>query len=243
MSDENPQDNAAKEVVPPEEIKANVEQEKVERPTETAQARNFAELRRQKEELQKTLEYQQQVIEEMRNAKKVPEPVDELESIGDEEYIPKGKVKKIAMKEAQRIAKEEMTRMVQEQHKASFKDRLKSKYSDFDDVVNNETLALLQEQDPELANTIGENQDPYKMGMTAYKYIKALGIVEKVPGSRRVKEVDKKIEENKTFVQSPQTYDKRPLAQAFRMTKEEKNKLYEEMMQYASMASSVPELH
>ena len=56
---------------------------------------------------------------------------------------------------------------------------------------------------------------------------------------RHAKEVEKKIEKNEKTVQSPQAYNKRPMAQAFSMTNMsdgEKTKLYEEMMGYASQA-------
>ena len=113
---------------------------------------------------------------------------------------------------------------------------LKAKYTDFDDVVNPETIAILEEQEPELAQTIIDLKDPYKIGMQTYKYIKALNIVDSVPQARRSKEVGKKIEENKKTVQSPQAFDKRPMAQAFKLTETEKTKLYEEMMSCASQA-------
>jgi hypothetical protein len=64
----------------------------------------------------------------------------------------------------------------------------------------------------------------------------------KVPDSRRSKEIDQKLEKNAKTVQSPLANDKRPMAQAFKLTEAEKSQLQDEMMRYAAFASSVPEM-
>ena len=56
-----------------------------------------------------------------------------------------------------------------------FMDRLNRQYSDFSEVVNPETLSILEEKEPELAATIADLKDPYKIGVQSYKYIKAMG--------------------------------------------------------------------
>jgi hypothetical protein len=170
---------------------------------------------------------------------KAPE-VDEFDQIGDDEYISKGKVNALVHKKAAKIAEDIAQRKVDEAlHKrdqANFLNNLKSKFTDFDDVVNADTLSLLEQNDPELAQTIADLKDPYKMGIQSYKYIKALGLSEKVPETRRAKEIDKKLEKNAKTIQSPQAFDKRPMAQAFKLTDTEKTELYKEMMGFASQA-------
>ncbi len=115
---------------------------------------------------------------------------------------------------------------------------MKNKFSDFEDVVNPETLELLEQQDPELAKSIADVGDPYKIGLQTYKYIKSMGLAEKVPGSRRSKEVEKKIEQNQKTVQSPQAFDKRPMAQTFKLTEAMKNELYKEMVEAARLVGN-----
>jgi hypothetical protein len=100
-----------------------------------------------------------------------------------------------------------------------------------------ETLELLETKDPELAETIAQLKDPYKMGIQSYKYIKALGLQNELPTARRHKEIEKKLEKNAKSVQTPMAYDKRPIAQAFKATEADKRRLYEEMMQYAQQSS------
>lgn len=179
-------------------------------------------------------------------AQNQPKPeVDEFDSIGADEYIPKGKVERLVEKKAQKyaeaIAKKEVENYFQKQNQSQFLDRLNRQYSDFNKIVNPETLSLLEEKEPELAQTIADLKDPYKIGMQSYKYIKAMGISEKAPESRRQKEIEKAIDKSEKTVQSPMAYDKRPIAQAFQLTDAMKKDLYREMHGYAAFASSVPE--
>jgi hypothetical protein len=217
--------------------------QKVESPkVEDRQERNWKEMRRRQQELERDLQLQRDMNEKLMSLATQSNPqkqeIDELDSIGDDEFIPKGKVNKLVEKKAARIAEEiakrETEKIFQQQKQSQFMDRLKSKYADFDEIVNSETMALLEEQDPELATSIADLKDPYKIGMQCYKYMKAMNLVEKIPQSRRAKEVDKKIEQNSKTVQTPQAYDKRPMAQAFKMSKQEMANIYKEMMSYAS---------
>ncbi len=197
-------------------------------------------LRRQQRELNHIVKSQQEVIEQLKAAQVAkPEP-DEFDAISDAEYLDKGKIKKLVVKEAQRIAQKEAQvqaeRLIKERDQSQFMDKLKRQFNDFDDVVTPESLAILEEQDPELANMIAELKDPYKIGLQSYKYIKALNLTEKVPQARREREIEKKLEKNAKTVQTPQAYDKRPMAQAFQLTDVEKKNLYSEMTKYASMS-------
>lgn len=165
--------------------------------------------------------------------------VDELDNVSDDDYLPKGQVKKLLQREretARKIAQEEVQKTLHEQEKSQFHTRLKSKFSDFDEVVNPETLELLEQQNPDIARTIVKLQDPYDMGLQSYTFIKSLGLAQKIPESRRAKEIDKKIEQNKKTVQSPLAYEKRPMAQTFQMTEEYLSEVNKEMMKYANFA-------
>lgn len=218
-------------------------QEGIETKVEDSQEKNWRELNRAKKELEKKAKMQEEWIEKlMRNQNPHPasqvQEVDELDSIADDDHLVKSQSRKLVKKEVAPLQKriDELEMQLQQQSQFNRLNSLKGKFSDFDEVVNPETLAILEEQEPELAQTICELKDPYKIGVQSYKYIKALNISEKIPSSRRSREVERKIESNKKTVQSPQAFDKRPMAQAFKMSEEEKSKLYEEMMGYASRA-------
>jgi hypothetical protein len=239
------QNSEVEEVAPQEE--ANVVQEspaqEVQR-EESRQERNWREMRQQKAELERELrsarELNQKILEaQLANAQVRQQEPDEIDQLDDNEYVPKATVKKIVEREANKIIKaavSEVEKAQKAREDSQFMDRLKRQYSDFEDIVNVDTMRLLEEQDPELASTIVELKDPYKIGVQTYKYIKAMNLSEKVPSSRRVKEVEKKLEQNNKTVQTPQAYDKRPLAAAYKMTEDQKAELYKEMMGYASQA-------
>lgn len=54
--------------------------------------------------------------------------------------------------------------------------KLKSEYPDIEKVVNEDTLAMLKEQEPEIAASLAANPDYYKKAKAAYKMIKNLGL-------------------------------------------------------------------
>lgn len=214
-------------------------------PVEDTQDRNWRELNRVKRELEKKAKIQEELIEKLLKHQQPTQvnqvqEIDELDQIPDDDHLMKGQSKKLVKKEVAPLQKriDELEAKLQQQTQVNQFENLKRKYSDFDEVVNPETIAIFEEQEPELAQAIIETQDPYKKWIQTYKYIKASNISEQVPKARRAREIDKRLESNKKTVQSPQAFDKRPMAQAFKMTEAEKTKLYEEMMHYASQAGS-----
>lgn len=242
---------AVQEIAPPETSpqEESPKQEAQAPQIDERQDRNWREMRRINSELERKVKMQEEMMAQLlqRGASTPPpsQPIDELDSIPDDDYIPKGQVKKLIKKaeeRAEKIAQEAVQKSLQEREKSQFADRLRSKFTDFDDVVNPETLELLEQQDPELAKTIASSGDPYAMALQSYKFIKSMGIAEKAPVARRAKEIDRKIEQNAKTVQSPQAFDKRPMAQTFRMTETQKKALFEEMNSYASLAGGVPKI-
>ncbi len=226
-----------------EEPKQELVQQEVQ---DQVQERNWRATRTRLNDLEKELKRKDELLEKIlsRENSQPQKMVQEEPEEPDEEYVPKGKVKKIARKEIEPLEKklERLEQEIQRKHQYDLINGLRSRYQDFDDVVNADTLSILEEKEPELAKTIEDLKDPYKIGIQSYKYIKALGLMNEVPGKRRVKEVEKKIEQNSKTVQSPQAFDKRPMAQAYRMTSAEKSALYQEMTMYGNMASSAPEI-
>jgi hypothetical protein len=217
---------------------------------ESKQDRNWREMRRVNAELERKAKAQEELIQgllkqQMGMQQTQTQPADELDSISDADYLAKGDVKKLLQKEREAIRKEaaqETTRVLEERERANFHNKLRQKFSDFDDVVTPETLELFEQQDPDLAGTIAELKDPYKMGLQTYKFIKSMGIASKAPAHRRSKEVEKRLDQNQKTVQSPQAYDKRPMAQTFQMTEQLKQELWREMNDCSQRASGVPNL-
>lgn len=217
---------------------------------ESKQDRNWREVRRRQAELERENKAQKELIQgfiqQQMNVAAQPVPnSDALDSVPDADYIPKGDVKRMIDREKEKIKKEavqDFKQMMEEEEKARFHQRLRAKFTDFDDVVTPETLELFETQEPELADTVAVLKDPYKMGLQTYKYIKALGIVSNAPAHKRTKEVEKRLEQNAKTVPTAQSYDKRPMAQTFKMTEQMKQELWKEMNQYAQQADGVPQL-
>ena len=201
-------------------------------------------------ELKQLRDNQMQMMQaQLANQQPVRQELDEFDKIGDEEFIPFSKVKKLAeknsqkvLKNAEELVKQEVAKALQKRDSDQFMDRLNRQYSDFSEVVNPETLSILEEKEPELAATIADLKDPYKIGVQSYKYIKAMGLSKAAQEGRREKEIDKAIAKQEKAVQSPMAFDKRPIAQAFKLTDAMKKDLYREMHGYAAMANSVPEM-
>jgi len=244
MDESQDQNSANQEVATLEQPNhESIEQQSQQSQVEDTQDRNWRAMRERQRELEITLKQQMEMNEKLlalaSKAQPVVEVPDELDQLADDEFLPKGKVKKLVQKEKEAIkreAVEEVKQLLQKQEQAKFMDHLRAKFSDFDEIVNKETLAILDKQEPELAQAISQGGDPFKTGVQCYKYIKALGLAAKVPEVRKAKEVEKKLEKNAQTVQSPLAYDKRPMAQAYKETEAERTALYNEMMGYARQA-------
>lgn len=235
--EETSENNAVQEVVTPE-----VENHSPQ-PQADSQEKNWREVRQQLAELKRQNQEKDDLIRSIYESQQKQQQPKEPE-IDLDEYANYGGVQKVAKKTVEPIQKEieELRQELKKSKQKELFNEMRSKYPDYDDVVNPETIALLEEKEPELANSIALIKDPHAMTIQTYKFIKASGILDEVPSKRRQKETQKQIEKNEKTIQSPQAYDKRPMAQAFKMTEQEKSKLWEEMNQYASLASSVPPL-
>jgi hypothetical protein len=252
MTEEASQNSEISEVAPIGESQVNEQQQAdaIKAKRQEADERNWKAMRLKNAELEKELKKRQEVMDQilqaqLANSAPKPEP-DEFDSIGAGEFIPKATVERLVEKKAQQyaeqIAKKEIEKHFKQQNDSQFLERLGRQYSDFSEIVNPETLSLLEESEPELAKTIADLKDPYKMGVQTYKYIKAMNLSQKVPDVRRQKETEKQIEKAEKSIPSPASFDKRPIAQAFKMTDAMKKDLYREMMGYAASASAVPEM-
>lgn len=200
-------------------------------------------LRKERQELARENRMYKELLAQQMQQKAVQAPVqqeeDLIEQIQKEEYVPGIKVAK-GLKQL----KEDMARQLQEmenKYKASAYqsqiNELKREYNDLEAIVNPETLQIVKEKNPRLAQTWA-GLDDYTLYVQAYPYIKHSGIMDEVPGFRRSKEVEKKLEQNKKTIPSPASFDKRPMAQAFdsnRLSETQKKELLKEMNYFASL--------
>ena len=94
----------------------------------------------------------------------------------EDDDIPDGRLVKRLYKEIDTLKK---TYVADKQ--ATIPERLKTKFQDFDQVVTKENLEKLQHTEPEVYASIISGSDLYAKSVTAYKALKALGIVKDDP--------------------------------------------------------------
>jgi hypothetical protein len=145
-------------------------------PVESNADRNFRALREKTERLEREKDDYARQLDAYRQQQapqhqEQPEPEDNLapDALIEKRHLSRYD-KKIQKLEAQ--LKEYQANSVN----MSAEVQLKSKYTDFDTIVNKDNLEMLKLTYPELAQTIYNNPDLYTKGASAYTIIKQMGI-------------------------------------------------------------------
>lgn len=204
--------------------------------------RNWRELRKSKEEWERKARMQEELLQRVLTQPQQvqqsvsPQEEDIIQELAKEEYVPGEKVAKGLRKIEEKFEKKfrEVEQRYASQQQNSLLSELKREFPDFDQVVNSESLTHLEETNPRLANAIAASKDPYMIAVQSYEYLKAKGISSNSGSSKRVKETEAKLEQNKKTIQTPQAFEKRPMAQAFQMTDAMKKELAREMYDNAN---------
>lgn len=226
-----------------EEVKPSEDSQQVEQHAETSKETsnqqekdkdyNFAQVRKQLKERDDYILNLKKEMDELRNEfKSSKAPVEEEPELDEDDFITKKHLKKYA----EQIAVEKYQKLQEQERQQNWKSRIKSKYSDFDQVVNAENIQRLEQEMPEIAKMIIEsgNGDNYKMGSNAYKAIQSL-----LRENTEAKEIEKNkeaLEKNKKEPLAAAAVDRRPIAQATRLTDKDYQELWAEMQHFASKA-------
>jgi len=169
---DNEQVIAQPEVVKEEPVSEDVVLEEVDKQpqahADNSAQNNLIKMRAAKEKVEREkLELLQRLQQFERDAVKDNEP-----DYGDDDLI-EGKHLK---KEVEAVRKQLKAYESQAKEQAD-EAKLKGKYSDFDKVVNQDTISKLKEADPEFAELIALSQSSlYSRGTSTYKKIKELGL-------------------------------------------------------------------
>lgn len=140
-----------------------VQEQRHQEPAESKQDRNWRQMREK-------LDYYEQKFAELEQ-KTQPKQVEEEDiAINDDDIVTAKDVKKLAKKMAKELYQQERARLDAE----TAEDRLRSKYSDFDDVVNEDNVKKLLKEEPELAKVLKATADPFAKGVAAYRYIRMM---------------------------------------------------------------------
>jgi hypothetical protein len=229
----------AQELASPETEATQETQSTEQTQVEDRNDRNWRELRKSKEEWERKAKMQDELIQRILSQQPVAPAAqpqveeDIIQELSREEYVPGEKVAKGFRKLEEKFERkvQEIEKRYASQHQNNLLSDLKREFPDFEDVVNSETIAILDETNPRLANAIASSKDPYIIAVQSYEYIKAKGLNAKAAPSKRARETEAKLEQNKKIVQTPM--DKRPMAQAFsydNLSADQRKSLADEMI-------------
>ena len=133
---------------------------------------NFAQLRKSKEHLERENKELKKYLEQVAQNSKQQPSKDASDGFDiEDDDLAEGKHLKKMYQEITNLKKQ-----LYDEKIASVPDRLKTKFTDFDDVVSVENVEKLKNSEPELYATITSGSDLYAKGVSAYKALKALGI-------------------------------------------------------------------
>jgi hypothetical protein len=170
--------------------------------------RRAEEAERRNQEFERYIQSMQQPQQQQKQA----EPDEDDLGIEDDTYVEGKQLKKQIkyLKNEIRQTKKQFEEMNQASTQSSAELRLKSRYTDFDTVVNTDNIRKLAEEKPALYRSIMANPDLYDKGESAYELIKnVLKPDQYVEEDRRIEENAKK--PRSSAVAAPQASDS-PLA-------------------------------
>lgn len=236
MEENTPMVEEQEQVVehPVEEQETEQQQGDPEQQVESKEDRDYRALRRAKAQAERERdELLRQMQMASNNQSRQPEPEESSLGIGDDDLI-EGKHYKQLDKNVRALQKKLQEQEASSKNMAA-EARLKSMYPDFDKVVSKDNIDILRETYPEIAQTLSSSQDLYSAGVSAYSFIKNLGL-----GKEDLYEQDRNRAKSNSAKPrplasvSPQQGDS-PLshANAFAngLTNELKQKLYKEMLE------------
>lgn len=141
---------------------------------ETYQARNFREIKAQKEQIERERDELLKYFKQQQNQHQQPKPQEEDYQVADDTII-EGKHLNRYKKEINNL-RNEIKQYQDQTSLQSTRLQLKTDFPDFDKVVTPENISRFKDEYPELARTLDAAQDPYAAGASAYTLFKKFGI-------------------------------------------------------------------
>lgn len=149
---------------------------------ESDKDRNFRELRESKRQVESELRELREQMERIARAQNPQPKVEEEPELSDDDLVEGKHLKRYIQKLEQRL---------DQQAQASIPDKLKAKFSDFDQVVTPENVEKLKQAEPEMYATLIAGNDLYSKGVSAYKALRNFGIVKSDPYAADKEQVQK----------------------------------------------------
>jgi len=215
------------EAVTPEANKSVPQESTPEQKANSDKELNFKRLRDSNEELKRQINALREDLSKPRDTQ--PAQKDELADLGEDDIL----TKRQAMVLAQRQAKQIVEEVLVAREKRDLPNRVKQKYTDFDELVNQQTVEEFEKTEPELAQICSNSSNPYE---ATYKMIKLLKAGKDASKPKQAtKSNDEVIEENLKKPVSSNTFSKKGgLGSANIFGSMSKEQLYKEMMDSAN---------
>lgn len=186
---------------------------------------NFKRLREEKERLER--ENQELRNSFKSNVSQKSEPEDDIAGLADDDLLTKKQTERLAEKRAKEIVEQ----VLSEREKQALPSKTKSKYSDFEEIVNKENVEEFERTEPELAQACASSPNPYE---ATYKMLKLLKNGKK---KDQVGDAAKVVEEKpKAPLSSTAFARKGGLGSINEFGSMSKDQLYKEMIDHAKRA-------
>ncbi len=158
------------EIIPGDNTPEQVTQQPQQQATseENSSARNFRQLREKAERTERELYEANQYIRSMQSQSK---PKEEDDDLADDDLVERKHVDRIVDRKIKKYEEQlqQYSMMQQEQ-------QVLNKCPDYYAIVNDDSIALLREQDPDIAATLASNPDLKSKAIATYNIIKKMGI-------------------------------------------------------------------
>jgi len=155
-------------------------------PNDVVEETNWKKIRDEREAADKKIRELEAALAAKNTAKEIDEPDEDLSLDLDEDALAEGKHLKKVDKRFQKMQREldqykQQAQLAQQQsQQQALQAKLKQQYPDWDQIYNEENIARLQVQEPEIYQALNASSDVYKAGISAYKMIKQMGISDPV---------------------------------------------------------------
>ncbi len=163
-----------------EAVQEIVQEQPVQQPTKEDHS-NFKALRdawrkaeKERDDAMRLLQYQQSLNQSQMQPTTPKQQYEEDAQLGADQLVV-GKDLKTYSQQLKDL-KDQLRVQQQQSYSENSKLRLKTKFPDFESIVNQETIEMLQVLQPEVAQTLNASSDIYAAGVTAYTLIKNLGL-------------------------------------------------------------------
>ncbi len=202
---------------------------------ETPQARNFRQLREQKEKAERERDELARYLQEQLKKSQPQTQTDEEDDFNiNPNDIVEGKHLKKYASEVKKL-KQDLIKQQEQAKLASVKVQLQQEFPDFYKVVNPDALNNLHRMYPQLFNTLNANPDAYDAGISAYTVLKELKIYKEDLYEADRERIQKNAARPKTLASISPQKSESPLSHANSfangLTEDLKKNLWKEMME------------